>query len=455
MTREERDALFSEAPIWKAIRCLVLPTVLGQLTIMVYNLTDTYFVGQTGDPAQVAAVSLAFPLYHLLNALSNLFGIGGASLISRLLGAGSQERVKNASAFCFWGALLSALLYALVLELFMEPLLRASGASSETLAFTASYMHWAAVIGSVPTMLSLLLAHLLRSDGYGAQAGIGMTLGSVSNILLDPVFVLVFGLGVTGAAIATCLSNLLSALYFLLLQRHNRGRSRLSFSLRDLKEISAVAGAVFAVGLPAAIYVTTSSLANIVFNHLLAGFGDVTVAAAGVAKKIDVVPLNVCLGLSHGVIPLLAFNYTAKNPRRMRAALRAVLGLSVGVCLACLLLFSLCAEDLVRLFIDDEATARSGGVFLPIMLAATPLMAVNIMINSLFQATGHSRESVVLSLSRQGLVNIPLMFLFRALYGVYGVVSAQLAADALTLLLSLALYARFLHRLRAAPTQPG
>ncbi len=448
MDRQERDALFSEAPMGKAIRYLVLPTVMGQLMTMVYNLTDTYFVGQTGDPAQVAAVSLAFPIYHLINALANLFGIGGASVISRMLGRGETAQARKASSFCFWAALLSSLLYAGLLSLFMTPLLRASGTSGETFGFTGSYMLWAAVIGAAPTMLSLVLAHLLRSDGFGAQAGAGMTIGSVANILLDPIFVLWLGMGVTGAAVATLLANLLSLAYYLLVCRRAGRNRRLSFDLRELRGLRTVAGPVFAVGLPAAIYVTTSSLANMVFNHLLSGYGDIIVAAAGVAKKIDIVPLNVSMGLSHGVIPLLAFNYAAKNYRRMREALRAALGLGVGVCLFCLLVFSFFSEALIRLFIDSDETVRSGAVFLRIMLAATPLMTVNIMANSLFQAVGRSRESVLLSLSRQGLANIPIMFLFRALFGVYGVVSAQIAADALTLLLSLLLYLRFRRDLR-------
>lgn len=450
MEIKDRDALFSSEPIGKAIRFLVLPTVMGQMLTMVYNLTDTFFVGQTGDPAQVAAVSLAFPIYHLINALANLFGIGGASLVSRLIGRGEHEQVKKAGAFSFWGAFLSALFYAALLLAFLEPILKCAGTSPDTIHHTRTYLFWAAVVGAAPTMLSLVLAHLLRSDGFGAHAGMGMSIGSIANILLDPVFVLWMHMGVKGAAVATFLSNVLSAAYYLLIYRHAARQCRLSLSPLELRELRTVVGPVFAVGLPAAIYVTTSSMANMVFNHLLSGFGDIIVASAGVAKKIDIVPLNVCLGLSHGVIPLLAYNYSAKNYRRMRSVLYAVMGLAVGVCLSCLLFFSLFSAPLIRLFINSDEIVRHGAVFLRIMLAATPLMAVNILVNSLFQAVGRSRESVILSLSRQGLANIPIMFLFRSLLGVFGVVSAQIAADGLTVLLSLLLYRRFLRHLSDA-----
>lgn len=443
-----RDQLFSEAPIGIAMKELVLPTIIGQLMTMIYNLTDTFFVGKTGDPLQVAAIALTFPIYHLINAIGNLFGIGGGSLISRLLGKGDKENVKFASSFSFWAAIAVTSVYSILVFAFLKPVMVSAGASDLTLKYCSDYMLWVAVIGGVPTIISLIMAHLLRSDGYGAAAGRGMIIGNVANIALDPVFVLALNMGVKGAAAATMIANVISCLYYYVVYTRIKSSTRLNFSLRLFLWNPQIVGQVMKVGIPSALYVTTSSLANVVFNKLLSGFGDIIVASAGVAKKVDTLPLNVCMGISHGTIPLLAFNYSSGNVKRLKKFFAAALFSSIGVCTLCIILFIWKSESVIRFFIDDAETVAYGAKYLKLLIVATPLMSVNIITNSLFQATGKGKESVILSLSRQGLVYIPVMLLLSYLIGPTGIVGAQLVADAITMIISFTMYCSFINSIK-------
>ena len=205
-TAEEKIELFERTPIHKAALTLVIPTVISQLVVLVYNLADTWFIGQTGDPHQVAAVTVTYPIFMLLSAFANLFGIGGSSLISRMLGGGEQEKTGVVATFSLWAAGGVTLIYASLCFLFDGVFLRALGTDAETLVYAKEYLFWTVVIGGIPTVLNLVLANLIRAQGEARTASIGMSLGGIINVFLDPVFIFLFGMGVAGAAAATCLS---------------------------------------------------------------------------------------------------------------------------------------------------------------------------------------------------------------------------------------------------------
>jgi len=274
-------------------------------------------------------------------------------------------------------------------------------------------------------------------------------LGGAVNIILDPIFIITLQMGVAGAAIATCISNVVSMLYYFAALYSVRMDTRLSLRLSDIEIERELTAPIFAVGIPSAIYVASSSIATMVYNKLLSGFGDIIVAAAGIVKKAELLPLNICLGLSQGMIPLIAYNYAAGNHKRMNAVMRTSVALGVGICFASIILFSWMAEGIVTLFIREQMTVEYGVRFMRIMILATPLMTVNILMNSMFQAVGNGRSSIILSLCRQGIINIPIMFLLRYLFGMYGVIWAQMVADTLTLAISLSLYSRFRRKLKA------
>lgn len=439
----DREDLLGRAPIPTALLTLVAPTVLGQLTTMLYNLTDTYFVGQTGDPCQVAAVTLTYPVYHIINAITNMFGIGGGSHISRLLGQGKASRARNVCSFCFYGAAVLVALYSGILICCRDQILTVVGAATkETLEYSSDYVMWVAVIGGIPTMLGLMFAHLLQSEGRGAKAGLGMIIGGVCNIILDPIFIKLLDNGALGAAVATLISTVVSAIYYIAVVISTRDNTYLSFKVSDIAIDRETCRSVFVVGIPAALYVIMAVCANMVYNNLLAGANDAAVAAGGITKKLDMLPMNLSMGLNQGIIPLLAFNYAAGNYTRMKQVLRTALLLGISSSLLCVVIYCWKAPELIALFISDPETIVYGSTFLRLAVVAIPLMAANLMINSLFQACGKGRQSAILSVSRQGLLAIPLMYFLHFFWDTYGVISAQVVADSLTLIISLVFYMR-------------
>lgn len=430
-------------PMPKALATLAIPTIISQLITMIYNLADTFFIGQTNDPYKVAAASLAFVLFFVMNALSNLFGIGGGSLISRLLGKQQGEEAKKVCSFSFYGTILITLIYSAVCYIFMEPMLYLMGASDNTIGYASAYLLWVVVIGGIPSTLSMTMAHLLRSEGYAKQASFGLGMGGVLNIILDPLFMFVIlepGLEVTGAAVATMLSNVCSLVYFFGVFTKLRGRTVLSMSPKYIAVGSHYIGQIFATGFPSALGSLLSCVANVVVNNLTAGYNDFALAAMGVVKKIDMLPMNVGMGLCQGMMPLVAYNYAAKNYERMRSASNCarIAGMVfAGFCIVC---FELFADPLVMLFISEAETLAYGIDFLRICCIATPVMICNFQMSYTFQAMGKGPQSLLLSSCRQGLINIPLLFVMNALFGLYGVVWTQLVSDGITLIISFALY---------------
>ena len=442
---DENQALFETMPIPKALAALAVPTIISQLITMIYNLADTYFIGKTNNPYQIAAASLAYVLVFVMNALSNLFGVGGGSLISRLLGEQKREEAKCVCAFSFYGAIVVALLYSAVCYLAMDPLLRLLGASDATIGYAASYAIWVVVVGGLPSTLSMTMAQLLRSEGYASQASFGLGMGGVLNIVLDPVFMFVIlpaGQEVAGAGMATMLSNVISLCYFLIMFLRLRKSTVLSLSVRRFPAGARYASPVLSVGFPSALSSLLACISNMTANHLASGYGDIPVAAMGLVKKINMLPMNVGMGLCQGMMPLVAYNYAAKHYKRMKSAINCARISGMGFAVLCILVFELLSGDIVSLFIKEPETLALSASFLRISSLATPFMISNFQMAYTLQAMGKGPQSLLLSSCRQGIIYIPLMFLMNLLFHLYGVIWSQLIADGLTLLISFYLYRR-------------
>ena len=444
----QNKAIFETMPVPKALATLAIPTIISQLITMIYNLADTYFIGITDDPYKVAAASLTFVLFFVANSLSNLFGIGGGSLISRLLGVQKTEEAKKVCAYSIYGTIVVSLLYSLCCGIFMNPLLRMLGASENTIGYAASYCFWVVVIGGLPATLSMTMAHMLRSIGYSKHASFGLGMGGVLNIILDPIFMFVIlpaGQEVTGAAVATALSNVISLIYFIVVFIRFRDSTILSASPKLVLPAVRYTGEIFAIGFPSALGSLLSSLSNITLNRLASGYGDIPVAALGIVKKIDMLPLNVGMGLCQGMMPLVAYNYSAKNYKRMRDVANFTRILGMGFAVICIVVFEGFASGLIQLFIDEEETLQLGTNFLRICCLATPMMICNFQMTYTFQAMGKGKQSLLLSACRQGVINIPLMFLTNTLFSLYGLVWTQFLSDSITMGISFMLY-RKVHR---------
>ncbi len=448
----DNKKLFEETPIPRALASLAVPTIISQLIVMIYNLADTFFIGQTNDPYMVAATSMAYVLFFMLNALANLFGIGGGSLISRLLGQSRSDEAKGVSAFSFYGTIIVTFIYCLVCCIFMTPILTLMGASENTLAYAADYTFWVVVVGGIPATLSMTMSHLLRSEGHGSKAGFGLSMGGILNIILDPIFMFVLlpkGQEVVGAAVATMLSNVAALIYYFAVYYRLRRSSVLSLSPRRIIDGAKHIGEVLSVGFPSALSTVLACASIMVVNSLTAGYGDIPVAAVGIVKKVEMLPHNVGTGLCQGMIPLVSYNYSSGDHKRMRSAVSFTRTCGLVFTSLCIVIFELFANGIALLFIKEAETAALTAAFLRIMCLATPLTILNFHMCYTLQAMGKGTESLVLSACRQGLFNIPLLFLMDHLFGMYGVVWTQLLADALTAVLSFIVYRMVLKRISA------
>lgn len=447
----ENQNIFESMPVPTALMSLAVPTILSQLVTMIYNVADTYFVGRTGNPLMVAAVSLAYTLFFVLNSLSNLFGIGGGSLVSRLLGEGKPEDAKKVSSFSFYATIAVALLYSLTCLIYMDPLLRFLGASYNTIGFGREYLLWVVVVGGIPATLGMTMAHLLRSEGYAKQASFGLAFGGILNIFLDPLFMFVImpdGMEVAGAAVATMLSNVVVLVYFFIIFAQLGGKTVLSLSPRDILPNKKYIGPIFAVGFPSAIGSFLVCVSNMTINHLASGYGDIPVAAFGIVKKIDMLPMNVGMGLCQGMMPLIAYNYAAKNYKRMNAVGNFAQLCGISFAALCIVVFEVFSVGLIHLFINDDKTVELGAHFLRIACLATPFMITNFQMSYTFQAMGKGAESLILSSCRQGIINIPLLIAMNIWFGLYGIIWTQLLADGITLTITFGLYIRIHKQLR-------
>ena len=443
--KNDKTELFETMPVGKALLSMAIPTIISQLITMIYNLADTFFIGMSNDPYKVAAASVVGVLFFMLNSLANLFGVGGGSLLSRLLGEKRDDDARRVGAFSIYGSLAIAAVYSLVCLLFTEPLARLLGASDNTVGYASSYLRWVVVIGGIPSTLGLTMSHLLRSAGYSKESGTGLAIGGISNIILDPLFMFVLlpdGNEVTGAAIATLVSNVITLGYFLFTYYRLRGKTVLSVSPKYAHLEKGLIVGILSIGLPSALTALLANTTSIIKNNLTAGYGDIELAAYGIVMKADMLPLNIGMGLCQGMMPLVAYNYAARNYPRMKSFTKAAQIAGMATACVFIALFEVFAPQIIWIFIRDEATIAYGTKFLRIACLATPFMISNFQKIYCLQAMGMGKESLILGVCRQGLFAIPILLLLNHFVGLYGVVAAQLFSDGITFILSTIIYHR-------------
>ena len=438
-TVPSKEDVFAKLPVPIALRRMILPAVVSQLIVLIYNMADTFYVGQTNDPYMVAATSLILPVFNITLCLAGLAGIGGGSLISRLLGQGEADEARRVSAFSLYLGLAVSALFSVGICVFMRPLLSLLGAGERTYEYARLYAMCVIVFGGVPTVLSNVLSNLIRSIGMSRQASTGIILGGLLNIALDPLFMFVLlpkGSEVLGAGIATCLSNCVAFLYFALILIRLRRDSVITFSPRVGLPKRENAAAVFAVGVPSALTSLLFDLDYVIIDKLMVSYHDVALAAIGIVLKVERFPLNVGVGICQGMMPLVAYNYSAGNGKRMRDTIRLSRLVGLVVAAVSILLYELFAVQFAGLFIGDAQTVALASQFLRVRVLATPLMFLCFFTVYLFQAFGKGRVSLFLGVSRWLALNIPMLFLLNAIFGMYGIVWAQATADFLAMLLS-------------------
>ena len=431
MKQTDKTQLFETMPIARAVTVLALPTVLSSLVMVLYNLADTYFVGMLNDPVQNAAVTLAAPVLLAFNAVNNLFGVGSSSMMSRALGRRDFATVRRSSALGFWCAAASGALLALACTAGRGPLLALLGADATTAAATEQYLFWTVSCGAVPAILNVVLAYLVRAEGEALHASLGTMSGCLLNILLDPVFILPWGLnmGASGAGLATFLSNGAACLYFLVLLYVRRRETSVCISPRALSPDQAVLLGVCAVGVPAAIQNLLNVTGMTILNNFTAAYGADAIAAMGISQKINMIPMYIAMGISQGIMPLVSYNYASGDARRMKEGIVFSAKLSLGFLAVMTAVYYLWAGGLIALFMKNETIIAYGTRFLRGMCIGLPFLAMDFLGVGVFQAVGMGRESLLFAVLRKIVLEIPALILLNRLFPLYGLAYAQFCAE--------------------------
>ena len=426
--------LFEKVPVPKAVATMAVPTMISMLVVVIYNMADTFFIGQTQDPLQVAAVSLATPVFMIFMALGNLFGIGGSSAISRALGEKHKDRAWHISSFCCYGALGLGVIGAVCSVLGMEGILGLIGASENTIGFARKYLLIIS-IGAPTILFSTAFANILRGEGAARESMVGNLLGTIINIVLDPVMILMLGWGVTGAALATIIGNIAACLFYL--QYFLRKKSTLSISWKYFKVGEGIAKSVVAIGIPASLNNILMSFANIILNQALVGYGDTPVAAMGVALKSNMLVVLLQIGLCVGIQPLIGYNYGAGNKKRLMQVFKftGIVSVIMGTILT--LFMMVARKSLVQVFINDAQVITYGIQMVIALQLSAPFLGILFLCINTIQGMGKAIPSLLLTVCRQGLIFIPLIFILNHMFGLEGVIYAQPAADYLSIVVAI------------------
>ena len=460
MQKKNNSELFTTMSVVRAVAKLAIPTVISQIVVILYSLADTFFVGQIGDPNQLAALSITFPIFTLLTAVANLFGIGANSVISRSLGKNDKATAKKASSFGFWASIVVTAILAIILGVFMNPILKFFKADNFTLEFSAKYLFWVFVIGGIPTVAGLILGHLVRAVGKTKEASIGLSLGGILNIILDPIFIFEkgdtifngaltmpfgFGMDVSGTAVATMISNTISMLYFFVVLISIRKTTVLSINPKRFSLEKNVAFDTCAVGFPAAISVLLVSVSIAVLNGLLLGHenGNILSAAYGVTSKCGTIALHISIGIAQCVMPLIGFSYGAKNYKRIHQVCSLSFKILWIFSIVFLIIIQFMPTAIASIFTPHEETIQVAATFMRCWSWCVIGMSLFNMYNSIFQAVGKWKTSLLLAVLRLGIIFTVLSYVMDALWGVTGLMWVQAVTDTLAFIIAAVLYARF------------
>ena len=450
--KQERTHILDTMPVYRAIWTLAIPTMMAMLVQVIYNMTDTFFIGKLNEPNMVAAIAISMPIFMMIQAFGNIFAVGGASLISRLLGQGERDGASRAGAVAFWSAAAVCTAVSIIGLIFIKPVLMSAGASVNTFDFGKRYLS-IMLIGSPFIGLKMAMAGLLRSEGATKEAMIGMVSGSLLNIVLDPIFIFLLKMDVAGAAIATVIGNIVGFSYCLSFYTRKKGLVSISWS--HFRFDRKVYAEIFKIGIPASIAMLLTSTGFAINNVYAVGFGDEVVAANGLARRISNITVMLSMGLGQGCQPLMGYSYGAKNYKRLLETIKKSVFSGTIMCTAFGLLFFLFSDFWIRVFINDPTVVELGAIIMKRFAFGMPVLAVQMLLMSMFQALGKGVQSLVISLGRQGFFYIPFLSIFSSLWGFDGFVWTLPAADISTTLLSLFLFLFLRQQLHGAPCHLG
>ena len=439
MEEKQKSSLevFESAPVGQAVMKNTIPAMVAMMMVLVYNLADTFFIGQTKDALMVASVSLVTPAFLLFMALGTVFGIGGTSVISRAMGEGRREYAKKVCAFCMWSCIIVGIVMVIIIFVFMDSILKMLGASADTFGYAKEYLSIVTVAGPF-VLISNCYANIIRSEGKAGMAMFGQLGGNLLNVILDPILILGLGWNVAGAAIATAVSNLISAAYYI--GYFKVGKSMLSIRLKDFSVKDNILKGVLAIGIPAALGDVLMSVSNIILNAQMAKYGDMAVAGIGVAMKVTMITGMICIGFGQGIQPLLGYCVGAKNWKRYKESLRfsVIFGFALSTLMT--VICYLFDRQIVSAFLSEPEALSYGIEFSRILLTTSFLFGMFYVLSNALQAMGAATAALIINMSRQGLIYIPAIFILQSVIGMDGLLWAQPVADVLSVILVVILY---------------
>lgn len=435
------STVFEEKNIQKAIVSLGIPAMLGTLATLIYNMADTYFVSMTRNPSQIAAVTLCTPILLIIMSVSSIFGMGGSSVIARMLGEKKADIAGRCITFCMYAMAISGLFILAIGCLFMHRIAVIAGASDGNLQYTYDYLRWI-FIGAPFIILSNGTVHVFRSAGLIKEATIGIVIGNGINILLDWVFIVLMGMGTAGAALATSIGFFCSTLYYFgcIVREIAKKNELYGLSPKGLTLTKKVTGDVVKIGIPGALITVMLSVSNIVLNNYIGVYGSDAVAAYGIASKIDMFPIMLSVGLSQGVAPLIGYCYGAGQKSRLNKVMKyaTIDGVILGSVFT--LFFLMSSQILTGLFLDVKELTDLSAFFLRVLALSAPCLGIINTVTAYFQALGKATHSLIITMMRNLILFIPGIVLLNEGFGLNGAIAAQPVVEVIMAIVCAALF---------------
>lgn len=447
MTDLQKKDAFESYPVPKALSAFILPTVLSNLIGILYNLADTFFVGHTGNTAQIAALGIVTPVFLVMAVVSAIFSVGANAGISAALGAGNRDRARQVASFSIYTALAIGCVIAVILAFVLKPFLYLIGAGETTIDYCVSYLVWTLFGGCIPLISSHLLAQCFLAEGETRIAGIGASIGGILNIILDPIFIFTFNMGITGAAIATCISNYLALIFLVAVYVKKRGDLVFSLSPKFWSGKDGVASSVLLIGIPSGFALCLTIICDFFRFHFIGMLGtEIDLAAFGVVQKVGNLTIQLSVGMAQGIRPLVAYNYSSGNKPRMRALMRGSAVVVLSFVVVCVALLELFPRQAMSIFLTDGATIAVGALYMRQWIICQVGICSTDLVNAFFQAMGRWKHAMFITFFNKGLLLIPVMLLLIRFMGLSGVIWVQPITENFTLLVALAMFALYMRK---------
>ncbi len=443
VSQEAEYKRMTEESVTKLVITLSLPTVLSQMITSVYNMADTYFVTGLGESA-VGAVSIVYALQSIIQAVGFGLAMGAGSLVSRKLGEKDDTGACRYASCAFFSALFFGALLTVLGFIDLKGLLRIFGSTETILPYAVDYA-FIILLGAPLMCASFVLNNIIRAEGKATFSMIGLTAGGIFNIILDPIFIFNFKMGVAGAALATVMSQAIS--FCILLSFYLRGKSIVKLSIRRMSRRAADYLLIVKTGLPTVFRQGLGSLATTLLNVQVKAYGDAAIAAVGIANKVYMLLRSFVLGIGHGFQPVAGYNYGAGKHKRVKKAFWVATALGSVIAVLASLILLIFSKQIIGLFNPANAEVTAIGARMLIYIGcALPLLGYSTYVNQLYQSLGFVRGASVLASCRQGIFFIPLIFILPAFLELDGILATQPMADTLTFLVSIPFNVYFLRK---------